>query len=333
MLKDADTYSDDTVNPIEHLTIVVPCYNEADTLPAFFKELTRIVKGNDCFSSIRRLTLLLVDDGSTDSTFDIIKEQAAQPSVYEIEYISFSRNFGKEAALYAGLKNAEGDYVVTMDADLQDPPSLLPKMIDLISEGDCDNVATRRITRKGEPPIRSFFAKMFYRIIHKVSDVEIMDGARDYRLMSRQMVDAIVSLSERTRFSKGIYGWVGFRTKWIEYENVERSAGETKWSFWKLFKYSIDGFVSFSVAPLQFASAFGAVLFIVAIVAIIIIAIKTLLFGDPVQGWPSMISVILLIGGIQLLSIGVLGQYLANIYTESKNRPLYIVKEQSGHKA
>ena len=239
----------------------------------------------------------------------------------------FSRNFGKEAAIYAGLKKTKADYVILMDVDLQDPPSLIPEMIKYID--DYDIVATRRVTRTGEPKIRSFFARRFYKIMNRLSDIELVDGARDFKLMNRHVVDSVLELKENNRFSKGIFEWVGFNTKWIEYENVTRTEGETSWSFWKLFKYSIEGIVSFTVAPLYISAIIGIIFSIVAFIAILIIVIKTLLFGDPVSGWPSTISVILLIGGIQLFSIGILGQYLAKVYTETKNRPKYIIKEDN----
>ena len=244
-----------------------------------------------------------------------------------VRYVSFSRNFGKEAAIYAGLQNATGDYVAILDADLQDPPSLLPEMLQAIEEEGYDCVGSRRVTRKGEPPIRSFFARMFYRIMNKISSADIVDGARDFQLMNRKVVNAILSMGEYNRFSKGIFGWVGFRKKWLEYENIERSAGETKWSFWKLFLYALDGIVAFSTAPLVMASVMGMVFCLVAFVAIIFIIIRTVLFGDPTSGWPSMVCIIMFIAGVQLLCMGILGQYMAKTYLETKKRPLYLVEE------
>lgn len=268
---------------------------------------------------------IFVNDGSKDKTLSVIKNLAKNDS--RVKYISFSRNFGKEAAIYAGFQNCIGDYAVLMDADLQDPPHLLPEMYKAIVEEGYDSVATRRVTRKGEPPIRSFFARAFYKIINRISDADIVDGARDYRLMKRSMVNAILSMAEYNRFSKGIFGWIGFDTKWIEFENVERVAGETKWSFWKLFKYSLEGITAFSVGPLQIASIFGSIFSIIAFIMILMIVIKTLIFGDPVSGWPSTVCIIMLIGGIQLLCIGILGQYLSKTYLETKKRPVYITKE------
>ena len=243
-----------------------------------------------------------------------------------VRYLSFSRNFGKEAAMYAGLENSTGDYVTLMDADLQDPPSLLPQMCDLIEQG-YDVVGTRRVTRKGEPPIRSFFARCFYKIINKMSKIEMVDGARDYRLMTRQVVNSILTLQEYNRYSKGLFSFVGYKTKWLEYENIERVAGETKWSFWKLFKYAIEGIVAFTTAPLSLASVLGVIICFVSFIAILVIVVKTLLFGDPVGGWPSMVCILLFVSGIQLLCMGIIGQYLAKTYLETKKRPIYIVRE------
>lgn len=303
------------------ISVIVSCYNEEQALPYFYDE---IVKTADIMSDVD-FEFLFVNDGSKDKTLDIIKGFAQKDS--RVKYVSFSRNFGKEAAMYAGFQNCKGDYAVLMDADLQDPPYLLPEMYKAITEEGYDSAATRRVTRKGEPPIRSFFARMFYRIINRISDADIVDGARDYRLMTRQMVDAILSMSEYNRFSKGIFGWIGFKTKWIEFENVERVAGETKWSFWKLFKYSLEGITAFSVGPLQIASIFGVLFSLIAFIMILVIIIRTLLYGDPVSGWPSLVCIITLIGGIQLLCIGILGQYLSKTYLETKNRPIYIMKE------
>ena len=311
---------------MKRISTIIPCYNEQEALPYLLEEIRRVA---DNMSTAHDVTceFLFVNDGSKDKTLDILRQAARQDE--RVRYISFSRNFGKEAAMYAGLKNATGDYVAIMDADMQDPPSLLPEMYAALLSGEYDSVATRRVDRKGEPPIRSFFARCFYKIINRISDADIVDGARDFRLMKRQMVDAIVSMGEYNRFSKGIFGWVGFRTKWLPYENVERVAGETKWSFWKLFKYSLQGIIAFSTAPLAIASVLGIVLCLAAFLMIAVIVVKTLAYGDPVGG-PSLACIILFLGGIQLLSIGILGQYLAKTYLETKHRPIYIVAETGG---
>ncbi len=311
---------------MKKISVIVPCYNEQESLHAFYKEAKRV------FSSMKDVAfeLLFIDDGSKDKTIEIIKELSKNDDI--VHYISFSRNFGKEAAIYAGLKEACGDFVAIMDADLQDPPSLLPQMYEIILTEDYDSVATRRVSRKGEPPIRSFFARMFYKIINKISDADIVDGARDYRLMNRKFVNALLSMEEYNRFSKGLFGWVGFKTKWIEFENVERIAGETKWSFWKLFKYSIEGIVAFTTMPLVLSAIVGVLFCIIAFFFIVFIVIRKLCFGDPVDGWASLISVILFLGGLQLFSTGVLGQYLAKTYLETKNRPIYIAREKNVEK-
>ena len=311
---------------MEKISVIVPCFNEEDSLPFFYEEINKVSNEMNEVS----FEFLFVDDGSKDRSLSILKEYAFKDE--RVKYISFSRNFGKEAAIYAGLKNSCGDYVVIMDADLQDPPALLPEMYQVVSEEGYDSAATRRVSRKGEPPVRSFFARLFYKIMNRISDADIMDGARDYRLMNRKMVDAILSMCEYNRFSKGIFGWIGFDTKWIEYENVERVAGETKWSFWKLFKYSIEGITAFSIEPLQIASVFGVLFSFIALIMIIVIIVRTLVFGDPTSGWPSLVCIIMLIGGIQLLCIGILGQYLAKTYLETKNRPIYISKETNINK-
>lgn len=303
------------------ISIVVPMYNEQESLGILYKELNRVT---DTLPEYE-FEYLFVNDGSSDATLAEIRQLAEKDK--RVRYVSFSRNFGKEAALYAGLKNATGDYVATMDADLQDPPALLPQMIAMIEAGDCDNVATRRVNRKGEPPIRSFFAKCFYKVMRHLSHIEIADGARDYRLMSRAMVDSIVSVSEYNRFSKGIFAWVGYETKWLEFENVERSAGETKWSFWKLVRYSFDGIINFSDTPIRISSYLGLLLTVLSFVAIIMEVIRALVFGDPVAGWPSLVCIITFIGGIQLFCMGIMGQYIAKTYMEVKRRPHYIVKE------
>lgn len=308
---------------MEKISVIVPCYNEEDSLPFFYPEIQKVAEKMDTVS----FEFIFVDDGSKDKTLSLVKEFAAKDA--RVKYISFSRNFGKEAAIYAGFQNCVGDYAVLMDADLQDPPSLLPEMYNAIVKEGYDSVATRRVSRKGEPVIRSFFARMFYKIINKISVADIVDGARDYRLMKRCMIDAILSMGEYNRFSKGIFGWIGFKTKWLAYENIERVAGETKWSFWKLFKYSLEGITAFSVEPLQIASVFGVLFSLIALIMIVVIVVRTLIFGDPTSGWPSLVCIIMLIGGIQLLCIGILGQYLSKAYLETKKRPIYIERESN----
>ena len=306
------------------LSIVVPCYNEQEALPYFYKEICRVAEEMKA-SHGADFEFIFVDDGSRDDTLAIARRLHGQDA--RVRYISFSRNFGKEAGILAGLEAAKGDYVAMMDADLQDPPALLPQMLDALLTEDYDCAATRRTTRQGEPPIRSFFARLFYKIINKMSDADIVDGARDYRLMRRRMVDAILALPEYNRFSKGIFGWVGFKTKWLEYVNVERVAGETKWSFWKLFLYSLEGITAFTTAPLALASLMGIFFCVLAFVMIVFIIVRTLLFGDPTSGWPSLVCIIFLCSGVQLFCMGVLGQYLAKTYMEVKRRPVYIVRE------
>lgn len=308
------------------VSIVVPMYNEQESLEILYQELNRVT---DTIKDYE-FEYLFVNDGSKDNTLQEIQRLATADD--RVRYVSFSRNFGKEAALYAGLSNADGDYIATMDADLQDPPSLLPQMLAVIESQDCDNVATRRVNRKGEPPIRSFFARCFYKLMRRLSNIDIADGARDYRLMSRAMVDSILSVSEYNRFSKGIFAWVGYETRWLEFENVERSAGETKWSFWKLVRYSIDGIINFSNTPLQISSYLGMILTIVSFIAIIVEVIRALVFGDPVAGWPSLVCIITFIGGIELFCMGIMGQYIAKTYNEAKHRPHYIVAESNGEK-
>ena len=305
------------------ISIIVPCYNEQEALPYFynaFQELTQTMQQEN-------FELILVNDGSKDATLAVMKQLAEQDK--RIAYISFSRNFGKEAAILAGLQYSKGDYVALMDADLQDPPALLPEMYHAVTQEGFDSAATRRVTRKGEPPIRSFFARRFYKLMNKISNTDLVDGARDYRLMNRKFVDALLSMQEYNRFSKGLFGWVGFKTKWIEFENVERVAGETKWSFWKLLIYAIEGIVAFSTAPLVLATLVGLICCIFAFGGTTFIVIRKLLFGDAIQGWASTVSVMLFMGGIQLLCIGILGQYLAKTYLETKNRPVYIVNESN----
>ena len=308
---------------MEKISVVVSCYNEEKALPLFYEEMERVRKKD--LEGIVEFEYIFVNDGSKDNTLKIIKELNQKDP--KVRYISFSRNFGKEAAMYAGLEAAEGDYVTLMDADLQDPPALLKQMYDAIKNEGYDSVGTRRVTRKGEPPIRSFFARMFYKIINKMSNIEMVDGARDYRLMKRQVVDSIISLKEYNRYSKGLFSFVGFDTKWIEYENVERVAGETKWSFWKLFKYALEGITAFSTTPLIFSSIVGLIFCLVAFIAIIFIIVKTLVYGDPTAGWPSMACIIVFVSGIQLFTIGIIGQYLSKTYLEVKKRPIYIIKE------
>ena len=306
---------------MEKISVIVPCYNEQEALPIFYEEITKVAKQMNKVA----FEFLFINDGSKDTTLEILRNLSISDK--RVRYVSFSRNFGKEAAMYAGLEQATGDYVVLMDADLQDPPALLPEMYMAIVQEGYDSVATRRVPRAGEPPIRSFFARMFYKIINKISNADIVDGARDYRLMTRQMVDAILSMSEYNRFSKGIFGWVGFQTKWLAYENVERVAGETKWNFWKLFLYSLEGIVAFSTVPLTIASLFGILFCIIAFVLIVIIVARTLLFGDPTSGWPSLACILFFVSGIQLFCMGIMGQYLSKTYLETKKRPIYIMKE------
>lgn len=309
---------------MEKISIVVPGYNEEASIPFFYEEILKI-QGEFLKRDVE-FELIFIDDGSKDKTLFVIKE--LQKKDERVHFVSFSRNFGKEAAIYAGLEFATGDYVVLMDADLQDPPSYLMEMYLSIKEEGYDSVATRRSTRKGEPVIRSFFARMFYQFINKIAKTEFVDGARDYRLMKREMVDAILSMCEYNRFTKGIFGWVGFNTKWLEYENVERVAGETKWSFFSLFKYSLEGILGFSTAPLTLASFVGMLFFVIAFVFMILIIIRTLVFGDPVAGWPSMICIFLFCSGLQLFCMGIIGEYLAKTYLETKHRPIYIAKEK-----
>jgi len=306
------------------LSVIVPCYNEEENVSYFYEELIRqepALEERDI-----RLELIYVDDGSVDGTVKEVKKLNAKDK--RVHLVSFSRNFGKEAGIYAGLQKAAGDYVVLMDADLQDPPSLLPEMLRYLEEEDYDCVATRRVTRKGEPPIRSFFARRFYGLMKRISHTEIVDGARDYRLMKRSVVDAILSMPEYNRFTKGIFGWVGFRTKWLEYENIERTKGETKWNFWKLFLYSLDGILAFSTMPLAFVSVIGLIFCLLAFVLIAFTIVRTVIFGDPTSGWPSLVCIISLISGVQLLCLGIVGQYLSKMYMEVKKRPIYLVKEE-----
>ena len=302
------------------LSLIIPCYNEELALPLFYEETSRVLAEMDC-----ECEMLFVNDGSRDGTLGVIKALAERDE--RVRYLSFSRNFGKEAAMFAGFCNAHGEVVTVMDADLQDPPSLLPEMLALLESGEYDSVATRRVSRAGEPPIRSWFARRFYKLINRISDADVVDGARDFRMMKREMVYAILSMNESNRFSKGIFGWVGFRTYWLPYENVERVAGETKWSFWKLFKYALDGIVNFSQMPLSISSWFGMGMTAVSFLMLLFIILRKLIFGDPVAGWASTACIIIFVGGIQLFCLGIMGQYVAKIYMESKHRPHYIVAE------
>ena len=304
------------------ISLIIPCYNEEQALPLFYDEVSRVLAAMDS-----DYELLFVDDGSKDNTLNILKSLSEKDD--HVIYLSFARNFGKESAMYAGFCNAKGDYVAVLDADLQDPPSLLPEMLSILESGEYNSVATRRVTRKGEPPVRSFFARKFYKLINRYSDADIVDGARDFRLMKREMVDAILAMGEYNRFSKGIYGWVGFKTYWLPFENVERVAGDTKWSFWGLFKYALDGIISFSLAPLNIASFLGVFMTGVSFLVLLLIIIRRLVWGDPVAGWASTICIIIFIGGLQLAVLGIIGQYLSKTYMETKNRPHYIVADSN----
>ena len=302
------------------ISIIVPCYNEEDVLELFYNKITEVSENIDA-----EFEYIFVDDGSKDKTLQILKDHSKKDD--RVRFISFSRNFGKESAIYAGLKESTGDYVAIMDADLQDPPDLLKEMYDTLLTKEYDCVATKRKTRKGEPILRSFFSRMFYKIINKMTSTEIVNGARDYRLMSRKMVDSILEVTEYNRFSKGIFSWVGFKTKWIAYDNIERAAGKTKWNFWKLFKYSIEGITAFTTTPLVMSAVIGIIFCIIAFIMILFVIFKTLMYGDPVSGWPSTICIILFVSGVQLFCLGIMGEYLAKEYMEVKNRPIYIVKE------
>ena len=310
------------------LSLIVPCYNEELALPFFIEEVKKVINQLEHSDGIA-VELVFINDGSKDGTLELLQQYALDDK--RIKYISFSRNFGKEAAMYAGLSHVHGDYVAIMDADMQDPPSLLPEMISILKTGDYDSVATRRVTRKGEPPIRSWFAHRFYSIINSISDADVVDGARDFRLMKRDMVDAIVSMKEYNRFSKGIFGWVGFRTYWLPYENIERVAGETKWNFWKLLKYAIDGIINFSDVPLKAASWLGIGFTSISSIALLFIILRRLLLGNPVEGWASIIWTVVFVGGIQLFSVGVMGQYIAKTYAEVRQRPHFIINETNLH--
>lgn len=308
---------------MKKLTVIIPCFNEEEALPIYYREMSKVMEEMPEVDT----ELLFIDDGSTDRTLGVMKDLHILDA--RCKYLSFSRNFGKEAAIYAGLKNAAGDYVAVMDVDLQDPPDMLPKMYKILEEEGYDSVATKRSTRTGEPRIRSFLSRSFYKFINKISKTEIVNGARDYRLMKRNMVDAVLNMSEYNRFSKGIFEWVGFRTKWLEFENVERSAGKTKWSLKKLFFYSMEGITGFSVAPLSRASIMGVLFCFLSFITIGFIVMRTLIWGDPVSGWPSLVCILFFVGGIQLLCTGIVGQYLSKTYLETKHRPIYILKESS----
>lgn len=309
---------------MKKISIIVPCYNEEQAIPFFYEEITKIAKEMKV-----NFEYIFVNDGSKDNTIKVVKEYAKKDK--KVKYIHFSRNFGKEAAMLAGLELSTGDYVAIMDADLQDPPALLPEMLNILEDKntDYDCVGTRRVTRKGEPPIRSFFARMFYKIINKMSKVEMVDGARDYRLMTRQMVNSILELQEYNRYSKGLFQFVGYNTKWLEYENIERVAGETKWSFWKLFLYALEGIIAFTTIPLAISSIMGLLFCIVSFIMIIVIITKTIIYGDPTSGWPSLVCIIFFVSGIQLFCLGIMGQYLSKTYLETKKRPIYIIKESN----
>ena len=308
---------------MELLSIVVPCWNEEAGLARFYAETAAVCAGLDA-----AVEFIFVDDGSRDGTLAALKELAARDG--RVRWLALSRNFGKEAALFAGLEHARGDYVAVMDADLQDPPALLPELLRIVRGGGFDCAAVRRVDRKGEPPIRSWFARQFYRLINKMSRTEIVDGARDYRLMTRQMADAVLRVTEYNRFSKGIFSWVGFRTKWVETENVERAAGESKWSFFKLLVYALDGIIAFSTAPLAVASVLGLVFCVIAFFAIIFVVVRQLVWGGSAFGWPSLVCIILFLAGVQLFCVGILGQYLAKTYLEVKGRPIYLLRESGG---
>ena len=307
---------------MDKISIIIPCFNEEEALPIYYAEMKKVM---DSMKKQTSFELLFVDDGSSDRTYEIMKDLHRKDG--RCQYLSFSRNFGKEAAIYAGLQNASGDYAAIMDVDLQDPPSLLPDMYRILKEEAYDSVATRRSTRMGEPKIRSFLSKEFYNVINKISKTEIVSGARDYRLMNRKMIDAVLEMSEYNRFSKGIFGWVGFRTKWLEYTNVERVAGTTKWNFWKLFRYALEGFFAFSTAPLALSSFLGVISCLLAFVMVIVFIIKTIFFGETEKGFPTLICAIFFMGGLQLFCTGILGQYLAKTYLETKKRPIYLVAE------
>ena len=307
---------------MKKISIVVPLFSEEESLPIFYEEMGKIVHK---LKKKATFEFIFINDGSKDKTLELLRDLAKKDET--VRYISFSRNFGKEAGILAGLEHATGDYIATMDVDLQDPPELLIEMFETLESGEYDCCASRSVSRNGYSPLRKFFTKMFYKIINKLSKTEMVDGARDFRLMTRQMVDSVLALKEYNRFSKGIFSWVGYRTKWLEYENIERAAGETKWSFWKLFLYSLESIVAFSTVPLSVASVMGILFCFVAFIIIIFIIVRTLMYGDPTSGWPSMVCIMFFIGGVQLLCLGIMGQYLSKTYLEVKKRPIYIVQE------
>ena len=311
---------------MSRISVVVPCFNEEEALPVYYRAMCKVMKE----MPEEEFELIFVDDGSSDKTLSILKEMNETDG--RCRYLSFSRNFGKEAAIYAGLKNAGGDYVATMDVDLQDPPGLLPELYRILTQEDYDSVATRRSTRAGEPRLRSFLSESFYKFINSISKTEIVNGARDYRLMKRRMVDAVLGMSEYNRFSKGIFEWVGFRTKWLEFQNVGRCAGQTKWSVRKLFTYSLEGITGFSVAPLSLASVVGVCFCVLSFLMILVIVVRTLIWGDPVSGWPSLVCIIFMVSGIQLFCTGIVGEYLSKTYLETKHRPIFILKDSSEEK-
>lgn len=307
---------------IPEISVVVPCLNEEETIPIFYEETSKVLRQ----MGLGSFEFIFVDDGSTDGTLEVLRSLNFKDG--NARFISFSRNFGKEAALYAGLEKSRGKHIAVMDADLQDPPSILPKMLSALRSGEFDCAATRRSTRKNEPPVRSFFARLFYKIMGRLSDVPVVDGARDFRLMTQKYRDAVLSLAERNRFAKGIFPWVGFKTKWFEYENVERVAGKTSWSFWKLFLYSIDGIIGFSTKPLAFSAVAGVISIVFSFALIVFIAVRKIVFGDAVQGWASLVCLISFFSGMMLFSVGICGLYISKIYTEVKQRPIFIIKEE-----
>ncbi len=309
---------------MEKISVIVPCYNEENALPLFYEELQKNIQK---FPKNVEFEILFINDGSKDNTLNIIKELKEKDN--NVEYVSFSRNFGKESAIFAGLEHATGDYVTLMDADLQDPPSLLLEMYHYVTDKNYDAVGTRRVNRKGEPIIRSLCSKIFYKLIDKLTSFEMVDGARDYVFMKRTVVNAIISLKEYNRYSKGLFSFVGFNVKWLEYKNIPRVAGKTKWSFWKLTKYALEGITAFSTTPLVLSSIIGLIFCVVSFLLIIAIIFKTLILGDSTSGWPSLVCIIFMVSGIQLFSLGIIGQYLSKTYLEVKQRPLYIVKEKS----
>ena len=313
---------------MQKVSLIVPCYNEEESIVILYDAIKDVEKGlRDRYT----FEMVMVNDGSSDKTLEILKDLAEKDN--EVKYISFSRNFGKEAAMYAGFCNSTGDLVAVMDADMQDPPSLLPEMLSIIESGEYDSVATRRVSRKGEPVIRSFFARRFYKLINRISDTDLVDGARDFRLMKRQMVDVIIEMDEYNRFSKGIFGWIGFRTYWLPFENTERVAGKTKWSFFGLFRYAIDGIINFSQAPLTIAAWTGILFTILSMIAVIFVFVRRLMFGDPVAGWASTACIILFVSGVQLFCLGIIGEYMSKNYLETKKRPHYIIAETNDEEA